>query len=902
MKTKILSFLLALSMLVCMLPAGAFASEPAAYVVDSGSAEFLAMLGVGDELKTNDDYVTRAEFISYVADAMNTIASAKNDGTFVDVPASHPYSDDIFKAKSMGIITGAGGNEFRPDDEIAYQEAVKICVMALGYMRIAEVKGGYPYGYLKIADEINLTDSVTDSKSMKYADVAIMLHNFLIADICIDTGVIDSDISQQRYPGLNILNKYHKLESVCGVVKTAGYESMVPDFASVEYGFEIAGKTFTTALVNSERWLGFSVTAFFTSETKEIKALYCNEQNVVLQLTAEDVSSYKNLTLTIENETSDRAKQYKLDPGYSYVKNGRIIRPIDADFILDNGAMTLIDNNDDKLYDAVIVKECDYMVISGNSVTTEGVFDSRINQSIYFKKSGSSWYYLTQIDASGNVSVIKPAELAVGTVLEVYESRDGTYVEAVASKKSVTGTIEEIGDDFVVIDSVRYKLNSYFKSHFKAVAGENATYLISANGTITAIGTAAASLKYGFLTDFAVRENGFDKTVKVKVLDQGGSMLDLVLADKLKLNGTVVENTDPAVASALANGDYAKYQVIKYKLDSEDRLSVVDTAAPASGTLEDKYSSKMHDGNDLTINHSSKSIYLYRGYNLLQPIAAICATTVVFAVPSCLAASNNLEGPDKRLARYDDKNYSVETMVSATTSSGNYFVDIYDMNESMEAAVVVVYVKNVNASANVNTDIDPAVVHSVTDALNAEGEPTKKMTVWSRNVFKTYYFTTDFLSELSQAQIPKSGDIIRITTNKLGEIVGIDVDVKYNPVTGKPEVNTSVANKRDQAQWCWYSGKLFGITANSLSLTIDQQPPFSQAYAGEFKDYVDNMVPLSLLGSTYYAGYDTKSGTVYRMKNTDYKAASSVGNSEASYVITYGYAGWARLVVEYGIR
>jgi len=62
------------------------------------------------------------------------------------------------------------------------------------------------------------------------------------------------------------------------------------------------------------------------------------------------------------------------------------------------------------------------------------------------------------------------------------------------------------------------------------------------------------------------------------------------------------------------------------------------------------------------------------------------------------------------------------------------------------------------------------------------------------------------------------------------------------------------------------------------------------------------MVPLSLLSSTYYAGYDTKTGSVYKMKNTDFKGASSVGVSEASYVVTYGYAGWARLVVEYGIR
>ena len=249
------------------------------------------------------------------------------------------------------------------------------------------------------------------------------------------------------------------------------------------------------------------------------------------------------------------------------------------------------------------------------------------------------------------------------------------------------------------------------------------------------------------------------------------------------------------------------------------------------------------------------------------------------------------------------KNYSVASNISAPlTSSGNYYVDVYDMDESLEAKAVVMYIKNVNAGAALNTDMDPSVVYKVSDALNGDGELTKKITVWSRGSFKTYFISAGLLPDLSPEQIPKAGDIVRLTTDNSGEIAGIDIDIKYNAVTGKPEINKGVANKRDQAQWSYYGGKLFGMNANSISLIIDQEPPFSQAFAGEFSGYVDNMVPLMLNGSTFYAGFDTRLGTVYKMKNTDFKGASSVGNSEASYVITYGYAGWARLVVEYGVR
>jgi len=901
MKIKLTALILLLSSVFCLLPANASSKEPYMVSYEAGISEFLGMLGIGDANKNEDDTVTRAEFISYVTDALNISVTSQNDGTFADVSATHPYSADIYKAKAMGIITGAGGNEFRPDDEIAYMEAVKICVMALGYMRIAEVRGGYPYGYHMVAEDIELTKGVRNNKEMKYSDTVMMLYNFLHADMCKINGVAGSDISQQRAPGKNILNHYHNLEAVEGIVKTAGYESMVPGFECTGYTMNISGRVFDTAIDNAERFLGYNVTAYYSASENEIKALYPNKKNSTMQVEAEDIYGYRENTLLVY--LGDKEKEYRLDPGFSYVKNGRIIRHQNADFSLDNGRMTLIDNNGDKLYDVVYVKECAYMVISGNSITAETVFDKRTNKSIFFTNEGGNRYYLSLLDKDGSLINIKPSQLSENTVLEVYESEDGTYIEAIASKKSVTGTIDEVGEGYVVIDSVKYKLNFYFKAYFGANPGDNGTYLISANGTLTAVGVASSEIKYGFLTDFGVLEKGLDKTVKAKILDQGGSMLTVALADMVKLNGNLVKNTDPEVALALANDEYAKYQVIKYALNAEGKLFVIDTSAMPSGTLEDKYKSKINDGDDLTLNHSSRSVYIYRGYNILQPVSAVSAKTVIFTVPSCLAASNNTEGEDKRLARYDDKNYAVSpTITAATTSSGNYYVDIYDMDESMEAKAVVMYIKNVNSGASVNTDMDPAVVYKVTDALNQDGEVTKKMVVWSRNAFKTYYFSVEHLSELSKDEIPASGDIIRITTDNKGEVVGTNIDVKYNTATGKPEINTAVANKRDQAQWAYYTGKLFGMNANSISLSIEQEPPFNQAFAGEFTGYVDNMVPLSLLSSTYYAGYDTKTGSVYKMKNTDFKGASSVGVSEASYVVTYGYAGWARLVVEYGIR
>jgi uncharacterized protein YjdB len=106
--------------------------------------------------------ITRAEFAAVAVRARGLAgvaeAAAGLPSGFVDVPATHWAAGYVGTAGSMGIVNGIGNGMFAPNALVKYEEAVTMLVRALGYEYDAQTKGGYPFGYLIVAEEIGLLD------------------------------------------------------------------------------------------------------------------------------------------------------------------------------------------------------------------------------------------------------------------------------------------------------------------------------------------------------------------------------------------------------------------------------------------------------------------------------------------------------------------------------------------------------------------------------------------------------------------------------------------------------------------------------------------------------------------------------------------------------------------------
>ncbi|MCL2837592.1 MAG: S-layer homology domain-containing protein [Oscillospiraceae bacterium] len=101
---------------------------------------------------------------------------------FADVERTHWAIGILHYVYDKGIITGDGDGNFRPNDDITEREAVTMVVRALGYSEQAQSLGGFPYGYIQIAEELGLFEHTTmdiaaERRESLRGNVIMLLYN-----------------------------------------------------------------------------------------------------------------------------------------------------------------------------------------------------------------------------------------------------------------------------------------------------------------------------------------------------------------------------------------------------------------------------------------------------------------------------------------------------------------------------------------------------------------------------------------------------------------------------------------------------------------------------------------------------------------------------------------------------
>ncbi len=83
-----------------------------------------------------DAGVTRGEFASMLVNASSyrsTVSSLSNTSVFADVPRDHTYAASVRIAAEQGWMTGYLGGNFKPDEYVTLQEAIRGVLALLGY-------------------------------------------------------------------------------------------------------------------------------------------------------------------------------------------------------------------------------------------------------------------------------------------------------------------------------------------------------------------------------------------------------------------------------------------------------------------------------------------------------------------------------------------------------------------------------------------------------------------------------------------------------------------------------------------------------------------------------------------------------------------------------------------------
>lgn len=890
--------LASLTLSVCMILAG-FSVMPqhTAYASDSScqsDLSFLSSLGItaGIDTSDSDRVVSRAEFVAMAVKIINPNLSIKFTGSFSDVTSETMYSNEIYTALSHGLLNGTSQGTFSPDSPITYAAALKILIAALGYEEYAYINGGYPTGYIMQADAIDLIDGIASydtNDSLSLESAVSLIANALKCDIRKIMSVTNDYVETKIVYGTNCLTEYFGFKKVSGILSTAGSYSMEDNYFAEESMAQIGDVCLYSDLVELETYLGYSVDGWYDESRNELCALSVSNVNQTVSFDADD-TNYNNFEITVEDDNG-KTKTYRLDKGFCFVLNGRLISPEASDFTFPEGKITLVDNSGDGRYDVVIAEKKECFVVKSINRADLTVYDKKNSDARLVLKNEDGYFYTLEKDGIA----IDPLSLSEEDVLEVYQSSDGFVSKVNVSSEYVKGTITGIGNGEIFVDGKPYEYNEYFKTYFKPELSQTGTFLLDPSGKIAYISSLYKDgVEYGYYLDFAVKTSGLSSERKIKLLTEAGDIEIFELADKIKLDGQLYEKEAPEIQNTLMNGGFPCYQLIRYGVNDEGEVNLIDLASKISDKqidaslsetdkLLEKYSENYSVENNLTkyVDASETSAYWRKTGSAFFPFFTV-GDTILISVPKAIKPEKG--SPSAYTTSYDDDAFSI-TSTDSLDAYGSYYVDAYDYDENMTAKVVVIYDRTVEAGkANPIVPQNSATVHvvaSVNDVITADGEPTKRIYAYADKKFVSYEIDPSLCSAFEmKGLIPSSGDVVRFSMGAK-YINGIAIDAVYNPTTASLTVNyTNGVSTDPGATLTYVTGRVFSYSGvDSLAIKTDNYPGHAS-----YPIPADNLCSVMASSSTQVVVYDTKIRDISHGRMDDLTDIRSAGADDASYV------------------
>ncbi len=558
--------------------------------------EMLNALGIitGDD-QDNDgvmdfrpaDTITRAEVTAIVARIQGMNNAAQTATEFADVPSTHWASGYVAQAASQGIVNGYGDGTFGPEDNVTYEQMIKMLMETLGYRPFAADNGGYPTGYTTAASRFGVLDEVIGGGIGVEASrgmVAQMVYN------AIDTPLMDSvtygtEKEYSIYDGttykfMTLLTRDLKMVKVTGTVVGNSYSNGVdtsaakevvirPNDTTANYNYlgTVADQTYYQGEVDADPYLGYAVEVYAkklssTNDKYTLVAMSVNGNKDEITFNVDQFESYaSNVIQYAKDENSSTVMKKTIEDGATIIYNGynatpaptvsagvitayntdtelaKYFGPAVGALITKNGGLsgqvTLLDTNDVAGYDVVKIE----VGVSGiiKEVTNNGVV--RFLNTVRDKRTSTAVKLVFDEEDTGTIiNVTKDGEAFDYTDLKkwdvvtvIWAGNDYNALAGTGYESSVYD-VRVLGADNYVDGSVSVKLSD---NSVDLSDGKN--YDISAD----AYGISAASAQPGDAGRFYIDAYG-----KIIALDDDVVIGDEVIADNYAYVLDATNDTD----------------------------------------------------------------------------------------------------------------------------------------------------------------------------------------------------------------------------------------------------------------------------------------------------------------------------------------------------------------------
>mgnify|MGYP004460175407 CR=1 FL=1 len=713
--------------------------------------------------------ITRGEF-AYLAAKAACYSETKGKTVFADVPEDHIYAGYINTLYNMGIVRGEYGN-FMPDSEITALEAASIYVKILGWSYNAESVGGFPYGYLSVANEIKLLEGQSGNvyKPLTKSEAVELTGAALLAKMLKITFDGDSYTDTLLYTAFEVKRKNGVVNGV-DISRLSGENDIAPFY------MEVDEEVFDAYYVeNPYDFLGYNADVYYKDspalDDKQIILIEKGKYNTEVSVDVQDVIEVSGGT--IKYYDGDREKKSSLVSIVPVIYNGTASKnKFSFDMLKDKeGVIRLVDNNGDSVADVVFVDVYDNYIVSyvdrskqiiyvegGNKVPLELDVTENNPYTVIYDEFGAE----TSINA-----------LAVDSLISIYKSDDTAYqkyIRVYVSGTAVTGRVEKIREDkYVTIDETEYTLSDFISDEYKDVLvniGENVTVKLDVSGRIAYArrDLINSKMQYGYLMNAAPDDDDPDKVV-FKIFTMGGQFNTFEAGKKIKIDGknydsgkftgnsgfAAVLNKASKVMNPAVNDDNCYYSIIRYQVDSKEKITAIDTVLNGKTGAQAVRGDFSGEYDCLRAQDSGEERYR-SDTNTLGPKYAVKQDALAINYPSVSSED-----------RYNDSRYSVAPVSTSLVNNELSRVWLFSIDDSK----VLYDFVGVEGSAAQYEELDHTfrveVVDKVYKAVDEEtGEVIYKVAVYSNGKRTEYKADPDLLSpNCGSLEKLKKGDLIR---------------------------------------------------------------------------------------------------------------------------------------------
>lgn len=822
---KLIAFATAFSMILSILFSIPVNAETVK-VSDDDASNLMQALGImNDETDKEDTVMTRETFAFYLAKAMNFSDDLSDVRYFRDVETTAFSVSAINYLTKTGVISVGDDKLFKPNANITYGEAIKMIVCAMGGREIAEVKGGFPFGYMTVARQLDISVSANVDDKITFDIAAVLLYNALTKKM-VDIKSIGSDGTVYKLSDDSLLKVYWDIEqgegvvnSVYGATLSSLYEAENPDDIFINADKYKIGQSGIDILniIGHRVEFGFKNNNSLSEKTL-VYVVDKTDAADIIKIDTSDFLTYKDNTITYY--AGDKTQKKSLEsPGLFY--NGKELgSKVDETLSnLNKGYIYVIDTNADNRYDTLLIY--DFINFKVGSVYDEVVF-SKLNGTDYIKKSECD----SIIVRDGKNNTIDFNDIALEDSLSVAFSKDKKAVVVLKADTEFNGVLDMVssssGKYMISVGDSEHEVEpsyvTYFKNYVKT--GENYYYIKDVFGYICHVSAEQTSNKSAGYIVSVVKENVFSPKLKFKILVESGKVDVFTTEDKIILDGESYKDNDlEKVYDILTSFDGDL--VIRYIADKDNNISEIDTTRPLTA--------KENEENSITsaFGESKKEKWFY--YPRINAKAAIQSTTKVFYVPYDETNS-------------EDDDYSVGTYTVGMTSNEMVSVDaFYFSSFNGFADVVLRRYKLENLKSNKDLGAAFMIFKEVIEKVNESGYTTKYIVCVTSSGEASYEMRDD----ISLVGIEK-GDFIRLTFDFQGRVVkptsGEDVKIVYDC---SKEINEQ--DGFGTTKWFTNSDNGF-LTYNKPDATTKYRANYQVSYGKAVDITADNVLRISASG------------------------------------------------------